>query len=814
MKVDLEAARAPGAGLTTGRRRALVGALLAGTMLSPLPALAAEAAAEGDANTIAEVVVTAQKRSENLQDVPASIQALGAIALERLNVNQFQDYIKYTPSVTFQTQAPSQTSIYMRGVSSGDNANHSGPLPSVGVYLDEQPITTIGGVLDVHAYDLERIEVLPGPQGTLYGASSQAGTLRIITNKPTTDGFHAGYDLQGTYVDHGKAGYIAEGFVNQPINDKAAVRLVGWYEHDPGFIDNTPATRTFPTSGGVIDNAAVAKKNFNKTDTFGGRAALKVDLDENWTVMPTLIAQEQKYRGVFGYEPSVGYLQVNRFQPDRYKDRWAQAALTVNGKIGKYDLVYSGGYFKRKVDQQLDYTDYSIFYDAAYGSGAYWQDANGVALLNPSQRQSNVDRFSKQSHELRIVSPASDRLHFIAGLFWERQTHWIVQDYLISGFNPALSPTGYPGTIWLTNQQRVDKDEAAFGQATFDVTDQLSLSAGVRTYKYRNSLAGFYGFGAGYNELTGFSSGMGANSVNCQFFTSYHNVPCVNLNKKVSGSGETYRYNATYKFDRDRLVYATYSTGYRPGGVNRNGQLGPYAADKLKNYEIGLKSAWFDRSLIVNLAAYYEKWNAFQFSFLGLNSLTVVQNAPAAKIKGVEGSVEWRATSDLTLSGGFAYNNARLAQNFCGADPDTGVIIPTCAAADAVALDKARLPYTPPFKGNATARYTFDLMGWDAHAQASYVYQTRTQVGLRTEDVALLGSMPAYGVADLSAGVEKDRTSVEVYVKNVFNSHGQVNRFTPCTVNVCAADVPGIPKAVYVVPIQPMTLGVRFGQKF
>src|SRR5262249_18836599 len=155
------------------------------------------------ATTIGEVVVTAQKRSENIQSVPASIQALNTKALERLNVNQFQDFVKFTPAVTYQTDAPSQTSIYMRGVSSGDNANHSGPLPSVGVYLDEQPINTIGGVLDIHAYDLARIEVLPGPQGTLYGASSEAGTLRIITNKPDTSGFSAGYNVEGNRVDHG-----------------------------------------------------------------------------------------------------------------------------------------------------------------------------------------------------------------------------------------------------------------------------------------------------------------------------------------------------------------------------------------------------------------------------------------------------------------------------------------------------------------------------------------------------------------------------------------------------------------------------------
>src|SRR6202043_3889822 len=160
------------------------------------------------------------KRVENLQDVPLSITAIGPEKLEQLGVQNFDDYVKYLPSVAYQSGGPGFARVFMRGVSSGDNANHSGPLPSVGVYLDEQPITTIGGTLDVHVYDIARIEVLPGPQGTLYGASSEAGTMRIITNKPSSAGFSAAYDLQGDWVNHGDAGYVAEGYVNIPINEK------------------------------------------------------------------------------------------------------------------------------------------------------------------------------------------------------------------------------------------------------------------------------------------------------------------------------------------------------------------------------------------------------------------------------------------------------------------------------------------------------------------------------------------------------------------------------------------------------------------
>jgi outer membrane receptor protein involved in Fe transport len=222
--------------------------LMASTMLAGTPTWAAAAAdtaaaAATGSTEIGEVIVTAEKREEDVQKVPMSIQVLDTRTLSQLNITNFQDYVKFMPSVAFQTLAPNQTSIYMRGIASGDNANHSGPLPSVGSYLDEQPITTIGGTLDVHIYDIARVEVLPGPQGTLYGASSESGTLRIITNKPSTSAFSAGYDLQGEDVDHGGLGYLAEGFVNIPLASNVAIRLVGFGEHDAGFIDNVPGTR-------------------------------------------------------------------------------------------------------------------------------------------------------------------------------------------------------------------------------------------------------------------------------------------------------------------------------------------------------------------------------------------------------------------------------------------------------------------------------------------------------------------------------------------------------------------------------------------
>src|SRR6266403_1094606 len=233
-----------------------ISAILAG-------APAVHAANEAETNTLEEVVVTAQKRTENLQNVPISIEVLSGAQLEQLDVTGLDGYVKYSPSISYsrgQGQGgngqPGSSHIYMRGVVSGANENHSGSQPSVGTYLDEQPVTTIDGTPDVHLYDIQRIEVLEGPQGTLYGASSQAGPVRIITNTPDPTKFLAGVDVQGTQILRHGSGYEIEGFVNIPITSSMAVRLVGWDEHDGGYISNVAGTNA---------NACI----FNGVRTFG-----------------------------------------------------------------------------------------------------------------------------------------------------------------------------------------------------------------------------------------------------------------------------------------------------------------------------------------------------------------------------------------------------------------------------------------------------------------------------------------------------------------------------------------------------------------
>ena len=380
----------------------------------------------------------------------------------------------------------------------------------------------------------------------------------------------------------------------------------------------------------------------------------------------------------------------------------------------------------------------------------------------------------------------------MAGLFEQRQSHWIIQDYTIHNFDPGLSPTGWPGTIWLTDQMRVDRDQAAFGEASFDVTDKLTITGGIRAYHYKNSLKGFFGYGSGFSSHTGEAA--------CFIQTTYRGAPCINLNKAVSDSGDTYKADATYKLTDTKLVYATYATGYRPGGINRAGNLPPYKAETLTSYELGWKTSWFDKRVRFNGAIYEENWKNFQFSFLGANSLTQVANAGQAKIYGFEGDVAWVVTPHLTLSAAGAYNDGSLTKPYCG-------VLGSCAGIPILAPKGQQLPVTPKIKANATARYTFDLMSWDGHAQASAVYSDSSWSELRDVERGIIGQLKAYTLVDLSFGADKDGKSIEFYVKNLGDERANLTRYAECTTQVCGG-------STYVVPERPRQFGVRLGQKF
>ena len=797
-------------------RRLPLASAISAILAGGVPAV--HAATEAETTTLEEVVVTAQKRTENLQDVPVSIQVLSGAELQNLDVNGLDGYVKYSPSISYSrgqgqggNAQPGSSHIYMRGVVSGANENHTGSQPSVGTYFDEEPVTTIDGTPDIHLYDIQRIEVLEGPQGTLYGASSEAGTVRIITNKPDPTAFSASYDVQGNKIDNGGNGYKGDAYANIPITPIAAVRLVGYYEHDGGYINNIAGTnksaciingvRTFPTwagqqagdwynagpnsagtsqppgvgvpteanvagcptvapiGHGSISNAAYLANNYNTADTKGGRAALKVDIDDNWTVTPSVLAQGVSSEGFFGYDPGVGNLDISHFGPESSNDTLVQSALTVEGKMNDFDLTFASAFMKRTTHSIADYSDYSEFYDRVYGSGASWTDAKGFPIM-PQELVVTKGYFQKWSDEVRLQTPQDQPVHAIVGVFIQRQLHDIWEQYVMpgygftnpygslnsatpnpDGFSQALSIPTLANTIWLTDEQRVDRDSAAFTQVTWDIDSQWALNGGLRYYTYNNTIQGFYGYSAAFSSHTGQSQ--------CFAPASTPYAPCTDLDNRVTGSGTVPRLNLTYKFTPDKMLYATFSKGFRPGGINRTAQkgIGPYQTDYLKNYEIGWKTQWLDHRLRWNADVFWEDWNNFQFSFLGLNSVTIIENAGDATIKGMENEFEWQATNALTLSTNFTVLDPRLTQDYCGVSGVTNcpnyvtpeAFIPTLVGPQAPS--GTNLPITPKFKGNIIARYSFDeIKGWKPFGQASWMYQSKSTPTLRVDQTQILGS--------------------------------------------------------------------------
>jgi outer membrane receptor protein involved in Fe transport len=812
-------------------------------------------------------VITATKREERLQNVPQSVIAIGTRRLDQLNISNFEEYTKQLPSVSYNYSQAGGTVVYMRGVATGGDGNHSGALPSVGVYLDEQPVTTIGGALDVHIYDIARIESLAGPQGTLYGASSEAGTIRIITNKPDLNATYGRVDGELNTVDHGGVGGKLEGMINVPLASRIAFRGVAFYQKDAGYIDNVPGTRTYcgtPVLGpnpdpppaqivvgcihdGItVTNAAFVKNNMNTVTNYGGRAALKIDLDDNWTVTPTIMHQYYKQDGFYAFDPALGDLKDQRFRNEYRKQRFTQAALTLEGKIWNFDVTYAGAYLDHPTYSLGDYTDYTDAYDYIYeGSGGIanyqnYVDAAGNTI-DPRQYIVGSEHFKKMSHELRIATPKDAPLRAIVGAFYQRQTNHIYQNYLVDNLGPQVSVNGWPGTIWLTLQDRKDKDYAVFGEAEYDVTPKITLIAGGRYYKFDNTLIGFNGMGQnnpvgttlGYNRCLTTSGLELRDPLNTSPLITggVPGTPCTNVGqvvngklepKRSEGTGFIHRLSARWKPAKDLMFYATWSRGFRPGGINRQPTAPAYSPDYLYNLEAGWKTQF--GPLIWNGAIYHQIWKGFQFAFLGPNSLTVIQNGRDARINGLESDISYVA-GGLTLNAAASYTDAKTKGAICKASFDTAPDCSTFYPGDPTTTEDdfqdyiitpsgTRLPVTPKFKGTATARYSWPVGAGKAHVQGSVSYQGAAGVDVRQNTTGnplnpgnpndIFGRIRASTLVDLFAGYDWRNYSFELFTTNVFDERNELGRFTAC----------GACLRLHIIPGRPRTFGVRVGAKF
>ena len=841
----------------------------------PLAALAAAAPlvhADTPSGGLQAIVITAQKIRQNLQNVPISVEVFDNRTMRQLNIANIDDYVKMAPAVSFvrsqgegSNGGPGGAIIYIRDVVSGGDGNHSGSEPSVGVYLDQQPVTTITGVVPIHMYDINRIEVLEGPQGTLFGSSAEAGAVRIITNKPNPNKFSAGYDLQENIIQDGGPGHVFQGYVNIPLWSRAAIRLVAWDVHHGGFISNVAGTdangcifngvRSFPswaiqtnpsyyaTSSYAAGNGQCApvssvgkgaitagpwlKNNYNTSDTYGGRVELRFHLGKDWTVTPAFQGQSISANGFFGYDPAVGYLKLTHFGPETSHDTWDQLALTIEGKVHDFDIVYTGGFLKRNQHSIADYSDYSEFYDKVNGSGAFYTGNAGTPIM-PQQFVIGAGDFEMWSQEFRVTTPLDEPVHATVGAYIGRQMHNIWQNYTMPGFgwtsvyggnpdglgytpssNPAtdVSVPGYPNTIWLTDEQRVDRDRAVYAQATWDITPKWHLTGGMRFYHYDNSLIGFYGFNANFYA--------GEGTATCFLGPIVKNSPCTDLDASTSGSGNVPRVNLTYQITSNAMVYATYSKGYRPGGVNRiappvvvAGQVpapSPYQADYLTNYEVGWKTQWFHNTLRWNGALFWEEWKNFQFSFLGANSVTIIANGGNARIRGIENTLAWVPMHSLYVSANFAFTDPVLTSNYYGCIPGT----PPCTPLPPVEVPAgSNLPVAPKFKGNVVVRYTLPMMGdWKPYVQLAGMYQNQTASALLLSQNAVYGNLPAYALFNLKIGANAGNgMHVDLFISNLMNRLAEYSRFTESN--------PSLNSQVYILPAQPRTFGIEFGQDF
>lgn len=492
------------------------------------------------------IVVTAQKRSEDLQDVPVSVAAIGAEQLEELNIDTFEDYLEQLPTVTAGGNGPGQSTIYIRGLASTTPnitvAGVAGLAPNVALYLNDQPLAQPGRNLDVYAADLERIEVLSGPQGTLFGASSQAGVVRLITNKPSLSGFDASFSAGVSFTKGGEASYQGEAMVNVPVSENIALRGVVYLDDKGGYIDNVAGTRDLTESGrfrpaGTVrsngvpvnanrggfqagadlsavtfleaDNSGIAQDNFNDTQYAGFRVSGLWEVTPDWTVTVSHQRQSLESDGVFFADPELGGLddlEIERFEQDRLEDNFSNTSWTVEGRLAMLDVVYTGAYTDRESTQRADYTDYMFVgqylpYYICDGSVTY----PGAAAPSGTCQAPNlyINSFSKTevfTQELRFSTPDDWRIRFQGGGFYsdlsleERVDFAYPGNVVAQPFGPfkenfpqagfTSDPGPFPAeTIFRNDIRRTDEQFGFFGEASFDIVpDLLTATFGARYY--------------------------------------------------------------------------------------------------------------------------------------------------------------------------------------------------------------------------------------------------------------------------------------------------------------------------------------------
>lgn len=790
-------------------------------------ALAQSNAGEID-NVVEEIIVTGTKRATNLQDTPISISALTQEGLEQRGVDDFLDFVGSVPGLSLRDNGPGQTRPIIRGLFGVGESQ-------VGVYFDETPVSSAPGTNnnsgrfspEIKPFDVERVEILKGPQGTLYGGGSMSGTIRFILNKPDATQFSSKISAETSVVNKGDMGYQFNGLVNVPlVKDVLALRVGGYRRYDGGF----------------IDNVTLDKKDINDVDTKGGRIALRFTLNDSFALTATAHVQDQNVGGGFHFIASgrdAGTLINGKPSPlvpadggsdftsnprtdigaeEPFPDKLTLLNVTAENDFGWGNLLYSFSYFERKAEFRF-YNDFDGDLDLTPPYG--FQPFLSLQPLNSDLT----------THELRFTSGGSSRLDWTVGAFVQKRDADSVGSVSVLNADGSL-PTGLttdPAFITTTTGELFFlhrtissflNQQAFFGEVTFHLNDRFALTGGIRFFDIKT--------GSDVFRTVDFAGGIGGNV--CPR-TEMQGTPPVLVTvacttaTRGKGDGNTLKFHLAYDITDDVLLYGQFSQGYRAGGANINSsvvligsspeeQLGSvpesYTADTVDSFEVGIRSTLLNQRLALNAAAYTMKWKDIQL--LGRDSaglFAFILNGEAATIQGLEVELDASIASWLSIQAGVSFTKANLdgdgpfnrGGNLCfgGPPPVTDPVTPCANTVRHSASGKSGdpIPNVPKYTYNVSVELSREFSsGLRASLFGDYVYTGRSASAFNAFLVAPAGttgdalSQPGdvsvypngsysdqqgdYGIFDLRFGLDSKQQGwgAFVFVENVFDKRG------------------------------------------
>ncbi len=776
---------------------------LAAAVISALSPTGYAVAQEEDAVELEEIIVTATKRTMSLQDIPHSIDVLSAVQLQRMGAKDLEATLRALPSVTLTALQPGQNSLVVRGITTEPFEYRTDA--QVAVYLDEQPMSSNSQQVGFRGIDMARVENLPGPQGTLFGASSQTGTLRYITNKPNFNGLSGQVEGRLGSTSGGDESYDINGILNLPlIEDKLAARAVVYSSRDGGYVDNV-----FGTSlSGNYDNADRVEDNFNEYDVDGGRLQVLWNINDSWSTLFSVVGENTSAVGVWDSDAGLDDYQVTRFQDEFRNDDWTSLSLTLSGDVGFADLTFTYTKFEREIVYEYDNMTYTQWRDAYYNPAGgypfplYFTNYYGSSIFNDQSQD-------RDAVEFRLVSKGDSRLKWMAGAYYEDfLNEWFYGSRIpglenTTAFAAANAAAYYYGVnsnyynnytpntnqayplattdISYTNSfANTVKQTAVFGEASFDLTENLKVYGGLRWAEFERDKFEQYTVSGGLIPAGDLASGGDGSQ------------------RDISKESDTiFKIGLQYNLDDDRMIYALKSQGFRVGGRNSQRAVATgllpetYVGDFLDNHEIGLKSQWLDSRLTVNVSAFYMEWKDYlqSASFDGNAAwwLAGTVNAGGAETTGVEIQSTWQATERLSIGANLFYANAEFQDTFC--NNFTGGVRQPCDVLPGGGIDPddidiaagMDLPNSPEKTAWVSLYYEVpEVLGGDLWFYYDYSYTSETWGSTEeSRDLDIQGLAPSRDYSNLSAGLQlPNQLDIELTINNLTDEKGYGFVFT------------------------------------